>query len=285
MNTEEFIEEVKKSDIIPDNFIDKYNEFQKYQEKALLSLKAFHKVCEDNKIPYQLAYGSLLGAIRVDGQIPWDYDVDVFVPYCEKDKLIKALKNSLPNQYYFYCPEVDSRCRHFMMRLAPKGYRSEVLHVDVFYIIGAPEDNINQFSKDVYKMFNTRYAKLVNIKEECHGRIKTFVKLMLMRLKYLGVSLERLERRYEEYCTQYDFYKTKYSISVDDDCVKRYYETEEMWDTILYRTSNGIFRIPKNCDERLTAIYGDYDQILPLRNRIDEFLESYNKFKRYEKCN
>ena len=97
MNQKEFYNEVKDSNICPDNFEKIYDEFQKYQKATLSTLKEFHRVCEINNIRYQLAYGSLLGAIRDGGQIPWDYDIDVILPIEEKSTLIKALDRDLNN--------------------------------------------------------------------------------------------------------------------------------------------------------------------------------------------
>ena len=48
---------------------------------------------------YQLAYGSLLGAIRDGGQITWDYDIDVFIPYEERGQLIEALNRDLKSEF------------------------------------------------------------------------------------------------------------------------------------------------------------------------------------------
>ena len=55
-------------------------------------LKAFHSFCSQNNIRYSLAYGSLLGAIRHRGFIPWDDDLDVFVDRNNYNHLIDALK-------------------------------------------------------------------------------------------------------------------------------------------------------------------------------------------------
>ena len=91
MKSNEFLEEVLRSDICPDDFEKIYSEFQDYQQMAIDALNEFHRICEKNKITYQLAYGSLLGAIRDGGQIPWDYDVDVIVPYEEKRIYLQSI--------------------------------------------------------------------------------------------------------------------------------------------------------------------------------------------------
>lgn len=61
------------------------------QEKLLDLLKDFHSFCKRNQIKYSLAYGSLLGAIRHGGFIPWDDDLDVFVDRANYNLLIEHL--------------------------------------------------------------------------------------------------------------------------------------------------------------------------------------------------
>ena len=69
MDKKEFLVEVKKyiSDI--------YNEFFEYQSETWDILSYINRLFRENGLTYYLAYGTLLGAIRDRGAIPWDYDV------------------------------------------------------------------------------------------------------------------------------------------------------------------------------------------------------------------
>ena len=285
MNAQQFVEEVMHSPFATENFQQQYADFQEYQQLAMQTLDAFCHVCEKHHIPYQLAWGSLLGAIRDGGQIPWDYDVDVFVPYKEKDRLLEALDRDLDENYYVYCPETAPRCRHCMMRLAPKGYHSDVLHVDVFYLIGAPEDPEERavFAKRVAAVANQRYQKLVDPFRASMGRFKSFVKLCLMRLKMLPVSLEDIEKEYHSLCTKYDFDSAAYCISADVFAADASFPATAIKTTLQYATSQGSYAIPTGHDEILRLLYKNYMQAFPLENRIQEMTGHYQTLKRFAK--
>lgn len=64
------------------------------QRQLLLLLKQFHSFCVDNDIKYSLAWGSLLGAIRHKGFIPWDDDLDIMVDRRNCEKIRKAIRQS-----------------------------------------------------------------------------------------------------------------------------------------------------------------------------------------------
>lgn len=277
MNRKEFELEVLQSDLCPNDFKEIYNEFRRYQDEAIRTLNEFHRVCEKNGIRYQLAFGSLLGAVRDNGQIPWDYDIDVIVPYIEKDKLIQVLRKDLDNNYYFHCPEQDEKCRHFMMRLAPKEYKTTLLHVDVFYMIGAPEDEIerSQFETEMQKCFHQRYRKLVKFNDlpNMKSKIKAFVYKMIL----LPITVNKITKNMKSVCGKFDFSKAKMCITVAGDYKNKAFETNKLWETMLIKTENGTFRITKNYDYVLKIIYGNYQKIFPLENRLNEMISHYNK--------
>ena len=281
MTSEEFLKEVLSSPLCPDNFEEIYKEFRKYQKITMDTLIELHRVREKSNIEHELAYGSLLGAIRDNGQIPWDYDIDVFVAFKDKERLIETLKKELDDKYYFYCPEVNQKCRHVIMRLAPKGYRSEALHVDVFYYVGTPNsvEERKLHIEQIKRTAHTRYCKLVNCKEEAGGNVKKYIRLMLDKMKYSMKKIEDLKNEYEKLCQMYPIDKSDYLVSAD--VFADWYEFPRILfeETELFHTVDGTFRIPKQYAELLTLVYKDYMNIPDLDTRIREVMTHFNYLK------
>ena len=65
----------------------------------LETAKVFHSICMDNKIPYFMLGGTMLGAIRHKGFIPWDDDMDFGVPRPYYNQLLQILERELPYPY------------------------------------------------------------------------------------------------------------------------------------------------------------------------------------------
>lgn len=91
--------------------VEKLN-LRQVQERCLNLAAEFDKICTRHNIPYYMIGGTMLGAIRHKGFIPWDDDMDFGVPYEYYDEMIKVMNEELPQPYR--CSTFESSKAHFM---------------------------------------------------------------------------------------------------------------------------------------------------------------------------
>ena len=93
---------------------EKFNEYdpetlKHLQDVYLMMLKDFIKVCDENQIEYYLDGGSALGAVRHQGFIPWDDDIDIILFRDEYNRLIEILEK-LPQDKYELLSSKNKKC-------------------------------------------------------------------------------------------------------------------------------------------------------------------------------
>ena len=197
MTNEEFLSEALSSENCPHDFEHTYSCFCEYQKIVLDTLREFARVCEHNGIHYQLAFGSLIGAVRDGGQIPWDYDVDVIVPFYEKASLLEALNRELSEEYCYYSADVTKDNSPYFIRVVPKGYPHEMLHVDVFYLLGIPDEEParSAYIKEARSRYNARKYITQDLKRNPHSlksKVRRIANKCYYFLKYRSNILEQM---------------------------------------------------------------------------------------------
>ncbi len=284
MTPEEFLAEVTGSDICPPGFKEDYAYFLAHQKAVLEILRAFHGICERNGINYHVTYGSLLGLIRDGGLIPWDYDIDVFVPISQKGELLEALRRELPETYRVQCREWDENCRHYNMRIYPQGEPVEVLHMDVFYYCGAPEDKGERdlFNKGLRRCAMVRYGKKVNIRKQARGRLRKVLKYAASKAALAFVSMKGTDRTYDELVSRYPLDTCRSIVSAGLFASWYCFPAAMMTETELRGSRDGEFRVPADTEGYLKLVYGDYRRYPALEDRIREVTAACGKFRFYE---
>lgn len=257
------------------------DEHKKIQLDILKAVTAF---CEDKGIRYYLADGTLIGAIRHNGFIPWDDDIDIEMPRPDFNRFKKVFENS-GNLRLVAPGDTDSRfhCGKVIRTDTVKieegiRYKDDYLGVDIdiFVIDGCPndEDEYLAIRKKIFKLYNI-YAE---IKADLHCTVKHRIKLLFMRIIY--GSPGKIITRAFKLCEKYDFNNSKFiarygrfglGFRVPSACYSNYdYKDFE----------NCRFRVPVGYDEILKAQFGDYMKLPPVNERI-----THHKNKVYWKDN
>lgn len=121
------------------------NEFHNVLFDILCELDS---ICKENKIKYSLAFGSLLGAVRHKGFIPWDDDVDVMMTRENFDKFCYICKRKLNDKYFFQAKDTEKEYPYNICRIRKnntamiyKEWKNANIHQGI-YIDIYPYDNI-----------------------------------------------------------------------------------------------------------------------------------------------
>ena len=92
-----------------------------YQNELLKILKDIVSFFEKHEIDYSLSGGSILGAIRHKGFIPWDDDIDINIPRRSYNKLLEIFETELGESYYFQTPKSNPELGLLVTQIRKKG--------------------------------------------------------------------------------------------------------------------------------------------------------------------
>lgn len=233
-------------------------------------LMEFDRFCRENQLRYSLAGGTLLGAIRHKGFIPWDDDIDVCMPRPDYEKFVRLFQNhrfmiseDRGNNAEYPFTKVMRRD----VKLQHEGF-SEVdyLWIDVFPIDGLPADG-----KKLAKIYrkSSFYRKIIGFKQiekvkEYKGRHNKFVaRLIVLFAKLYGKR--RAIRNSIKLARRYDYEESEYVGAVTWGCYgvgERMLKCE--YETFTEVEFEGRKFFAMSCrDSYLRGIYGEYMK-LPL---------------------
>lgn len=245
-------------------------ELRKWQLKLLEILVYFRDFCEAHDLRFTLAAGTMLGAVRHKGFIPWDDDLDVQMPRKDYEKLVE-LWNKDADTSKFRCERTDAnKCVKFQMTVARSMdttciYDHSVnedicqgLKIDVEFLDGVPNGKFDRTINYICAKF-IALLRAGRVPNRMSKTVKLFSKLILTLLPSNSVRW-KISRILEKRLMKYDF-------DGDYEYV-RYLGTpmrkKSSYDGVIYTDFEGYkMPIPKGYDEILKAYYGDYMQFPP----------------------
>ena len=187
------------------------------QEKILDIMKVFDRVCRENELHYYMLGGTMLGAVRHKGFIPWDDDADFGLPRREYEKLLNLPAECFPEGYrlrhfskeegvpYAFIRLEDERTTCIEARRSGTGYVGGV-YVDIFPLDG----DVNVVPLRILKELRMKFKKKLlyaHIAEQ--GAMKNPVKRLMMRCIAKHTDTEVLVRKLDEAVKAYGIKKEK----------------------------------------------------------------------------
>ena len=243
-------------------------------EKQKYLLKLFREVdeiCREHNLRYVLAGGSLIGALRHEGFVPWDDDVDLYMPRPDWEKFIEICKTELPPDREIQCSEVDRNYTNSFPRYASTNtcaiHKSQIIGkdcggeiIDILTLDPVPADD-KEYEK--YRTHMMIYSDLINISVGYSDRweipasmyLKYLLSYIFLGKKRTLAKLEKIMFSYkEEECDRYAMRWGGCPFLFDKD--------------MMFPVKEGIFEgkkamIPNKCSDYLIWHYGDEWSYMP----------------------
>lgn len=249
-------------------------ELKKTQYDILLYIK---EICEKNNISYFIGYGTLLGAVRHGGFIPWDDDIDVILLREEYEKFVQIMKKE-KHDYYRFCDMrnmerchlpygimEDTRTGVYHERFAPDLMRNEGVSVDIF-----PFDDLPNERSEIEKIVrHQKFWKALNnlritIKfPESDSIIKKILKC-LGKLSVLIIGKRCIYSNVNKIVNKQ--FEKKGEMVGDLMCnpgLHTCFPKEIFSESIDMLFENDYFKAPKDYKKFLEICYGDYMTLPP----------------------
>ena len=244
-------------------------------------LSYIDEVCKNNNITYYLAYGTLLGAVRHNGFIPWDDDIDVFMFRDDYNRFISSFLNNelykllsleTDNEYYYpFAKVVDKRTR--VNEELFKSIENLGVWVDIFPLDYYDPRLIKKRKVDLYSDLHlvSRYKSF----QASHSLFRTIIK----RIVYYFIKNQSPKK----YALWFNELGNKSKIPQNEVCVISGCDLySEKWKTKWFETSfkhkfeDREFFVPGCYDDILKTTYGDYMMLPPENERVSKHLiEAY----------
>lgn len=262
------------------------DEIKKLQLDMLIAIADF---CEKHNLNYFLAYGTLIGAIRHKGYIPWDDDIDIVMPRQDYDRFIEIFNNENTDTHYLalapfkhnhpHLKIADTRACVKKSIFKPISKNGFYRTIDVFPLDGVPEgdEEYKDWFQKLYKLYYSFYKKQLAFSGGIYNRFRRLLSKIKARAWLPKSSFKKASKKLH---LKYPYKDCQYIGAIESTANSPKNKVKKEWyDEFIYVEFEGHkFRAPKHFDEILSTIYGNYMEFPPVEQRV--FLHQEDVFWR-----
>jgi lipopolysaccharide cholinephosphotransferase len=257
---------------------------EEIQRGSLEIMKKIDEICNQLNLNYFLIYGTLIGAIRHKGFIPWDDDLDIMMPRPDYDKLIEYFIKNEKELYplKLFSNKNNNRYPYMISRISDVRYHLVVENEDDYgiglFVDIYPIDGVGNNAKENKKVkIKAKYLVslcYLSTRQKCvKDNTKTKLRLMLKFPAFLYAKArgkKYFENKLNDIVAKHPYKSCTYvgCTTWCPDMEKEVFPKELLEKTIVVPFEQYHFRIPENYDKILRQVYGDYMELPPEKDRI-----------------
>lgn len=245
--------------------IENYDVLRKLQLTQLEILKAVDDFCSKNNIRYSIAYGTILGAVRHGGFIPWDDDLDICMPRADYDKFISLWKDTdeylLQNHdtnldFTQSFTKIRKRNTAFVLKTDLGFDFHKGIFLDIFPFDKVPDNklkrNMQIINVMIYNLFTRGYAPNKN------GAVVKCVSNIILKLTPKN-RYYKLSKKYLKKICKYNKYSNLKFADMSVVNTMRMYYNEDIFDNMeKIKFEDSEFNVLNKFKDFLSIRYGDY---------------------------
>lgn len=261
-------------------------DLQRCELEILQSVATF---CENQGLRYSIAYGSLIGAIRHKGFIPWDDDMDIVMPRKDYEIFLSTYKH---DRFYIGSVEFDenwpypfAKCIDDTIILDEhiRGCKPIGAYIDIFPLDGLPNDKIE--IEKVYKRVVSRWKILsIGFRQARNKDVKNPIRIIGRYVRTTACYLFRKQiiRKMIESAKKYDYDSSEYvgNQTLGTYGLRNALEKGKLGGSTQVTFEGRIYKAFQGYDYYLRHIYGDYMKIPDKEHQVKHFNDiSWNLMK------
>lgn len=251
-------------------------------------LKDFQRVCEKYNLRYFAVYGTAIGAVRHQGFIPWDDDIDVGMLREEFEKFMEIAEQELGEHYQIMSPKKTRKSAGSVVKLQRKGTvfisnltrdfeYEQCIFLDIFpFDFAAPTEKLRKrqlflttYLDRLIYLCGTAYP-LIPLKGAAGKAAQGICWLLHYTLKLFHVSPRFLYSCFEKESVRYNTEPGEYVTCFGQPtALKKMFRYQDMFPLKEIPFEDGSIHILHNNDEALRKVYGDYMQIPPADKQVN----------------
>lgn len=233
----------------------------------------FDRICQKHEIKYFLGGGTLLGAVRHKGFIPWDDDVDVMMLRPDYEKFLSVVEDELDESMFFQSNQTDPQYHSVFTKIRLNGtsfvtsfsYQFHEMHQGIFIDIFVHDKTANNPKLQKLHIFKTLLARSMVFHKwdespmHFYGKHKFICRLATKYIKRHGFDI--LENHQEKVIQKYKNKKTRYLYDGTGEHLRNGAFLANWLNKAEYVDFNGKkFPVPTDAKHYLKYSYGDYEQ-------------------------